>query len=213
MRLFVGLDLPAYIRSDLTAICAGVHGARWVAPESYHITLRFLGEVDRHTAADLDGLLADIQAPAFDIALHGIGSFGSRGRLRALWAGVEPSGALNHLHDKVARACMRAGFPAEDRKFKPHVTLARFKGVPEMAAASFADHNAGFATRPFTVARFVLFESLLGGEGAHYIPMRTYPLVGFDYDFDGMEDLDDEYADDEADDVPEFRYRSVIGSR
>lgn len=192
MRLFVGLDLPADIRRDLAVICAGVHGARWVAPENFHITLRFIGEADRHQAADLDAMLADIQVPAFDIAFRGIGSFGSRGRLRAVWAGLESSGALVHLHDKVERCAMRAGFQPEERKFKPHVTLARFKGVPEMAAASFVNHHAGFVTPPFTVSRFVLFESILGGEGAHYIPMQTYPLVGYDYDFDG---LDEEYAD------------------
>lgn len=210
MRLFVGLDLPAHIRQDLAAICAGIHGARWVAPENFHITLRFVGETDRHAAADLDDLLADIQMPAFDIAFRGIGSFGSRGRLRAIWAGVEPSPALTHLYDKVARACMRAGFTAEDRKFKPHVTLARFKGLPEMSAAHYVKLHAGFATAPFTVNRFVLFESLLGGEGAHYIPQCTYPLGGMDYDFDG---LDEEYAEIEPDHEPGHFLRLVKGMR
>jgi len=206
VRLFVGLDLPDDIRDDLAAISAGVQGARWVAPENFHITLRFIGEADRHQAADLDDALADILAPDFDIKLRGVGSFGTRGRLRALWAGVEPSSMLTHLHDKVERACMRVGFPAEDRKFKPHVTLARFKGLPEMSAAGFLNDHVGFTAPAFPVERFVLFESLLGGEGAHYVPIREYPLGGNGWDFG---DLSKEYAEIEPDLEPGHFLRLV----
>ena len=194
MRLFVGLDLPEDLRLTLGTLRTGISGARWMAPESYHITLRFIGEADRHQAADLDDALADIDAPAFDLAFDGVGSFASRGRLRAIWAGVESSGALCHLHDKVERAAIRAGFTPEDRKFKPHVTLARFKGTPEFAAGRFLEDHAGFTSRMFTVERFVLFESTLGGEGAHYSPIRDYPLGLFGYD-DAFADLADDYAD------------------
>lgn len=206
MRLFVGLELPDDIRRDLAAISAGVQGTRWVAPENFHITLRFIGETDRHQAADLDDALADILAPDFDLKLRGVGSFGSRGRLRALWAGVEPSAALAHLQGKVERACMRVGFPPEERKFKPHVTLARFKGLPEMSAAAFLNTHAGFTAPAFTVDRFVLFESHLGGEGAHYVPIGTYPLGGNGWDF---EDLSREYAEPEPDLEPGHFLRLV----
>ncbi len=186
MRLFVGLDIPADLRRQLGAVCSGVSGARWVAPENFHITLRFIGEVDRHQAADLDGALADIEAPAFDLALSGVGKFASRGRLRAVWAGTEPSGALMHLHEKVERATVRAGFRSEQRKFKPHVTLARFKNPPEHVAGGFLEDHAGFVSVDFAVERFILFESTLGREGAHYTPIRTYRLGALDYDFDGL---------------------------
>ena len=191
MRLFVGLGM----------LRDGINGARWVTPTNFHITLRFIGECDRHQAADLDDALADIEVPAFDLAFHGVGSFASRGRLRAIWAGLESSGALQHLHDKVERAVVRAGLKEEQRKFKPHVTLARLKGTPEFAAQRFLEDHAGFTTRPFTVDRFVLFESTLGGEGAHYTPIAKYPLGTFDYDEDFFEDLAadyPEYADQDA---------------
>jgi len=199
MRLFVGLDLPEDLRLTLAGLRAGINGARWMAPGNFHITLRFIGEADRHQAADLDDALADIDAPAFDLAFGGVGSFASRGRLRAIWAGLESSGALAHLHDKVERAAIRAGFAVEQRKFKPHVTLARLKGTPEVAAQRFLEDHAGFTTRPFTVDRFVLFESTLGGEGAHYTPVCRYPLRTFDYaDYGDFEDLAADYADSEV---------------
>tara|TARA_R110001592_G_scaffold129246_2_gene341580 strand:+ start:649 stop:1248 length:600 start_codon:yes stop_codon:yes gene_type:complete len=199
MRLFVGLDLPEDLRLTLGLLRAGINGARWVPPENFHITLRFIGEADRHQAADLDDALADIDVPAFDLAFHGVGSFASRGRLRAIWAGLETSGALAHLHDKVERAAIRAGFAVEQRKFKPHVTLARLKGTPEVAAQRFLEDHAGFTTRPFTVDRFVLFESTLGGEGAHYTPVCRYPLRTFDYaDYGDFEELAADYADSEV---------------
>ncbi|MAO56997.1 MAG: RNA 2',3'-cyclic phosphodiesterase [Rhodospirillaceae bacterium] len=201
MRLFVGLDLPEDLRLTLGMLRDGINGARWVTPANFHITLRFIGECDRHQAADLDDALADIEAPAFDLAFDGVGSFASRGRLRAVWAGLESSGALQHLHDKVERATVRAGFAEEQRKFKPHVTLSRFKGTPEFAAQRFLEDHAGFTTQPFTVDRFVLFESTLGGEGAHYTPVAKYPLGTFDYDEDFFGDLAadyPEYADQDA---------------
>lgn len=192
MRLFVGLDLPQDVRQHLAATRTGMNGARWVALENFHITLRFIGEVDRHQAADLDAALDDILAPAFDLTLRGVGKFATRGRLRAVWAGVEPSAALAHLHDKVERACVIAGFQSEQRKFKPHVTLARFKGAPEQVAGGFLEDHAGFVSRDVAVARFTLFESTLGHEGAHYTALRTYGFGGQDYDFDG---LAEEFAD------------------
>lgn len=196
MRLFVGLDLPEDLCATLSGLRDGINGARWVAPANYHITLRFIGEADRHQAADLDDALADIHVPEFDLAMGGVGSFASRGRLRAIWAGLDASPALAHLHDKVERASVRAGFAEEQRKFKPHVTLARFKGTPEFAASRFLEDHAGFSSRSFSVSRFVLFESTLGGEGAHYTPICTYPLGSYEaYDFD---DLADEYVEQEA---------------
>jgi 2'-5' RNA ligase len=193
MRLFVGLDLPEDLRLTLCALRAGINGARWVAPENYHITLRFIGEADRHQAADLDDALADIDVPAFDLSFDGVGSFASRGRLRAIWAGLASSPELCHLHDKVERAVVRAGLKEEQRKFKPHVTLARLKGTPEFAASQFLEDHAGFTTRTFPVERFILFESTLGGEGAHYTPVCKYPLGSFDYD--GYAELAADYAD------------------
>lgn len=201
MRLFLALPLPDGPRRDLAALCHGVPGARWARPENLHLTLRFLGETDRHQAADLDGLLADIRAPAFEMTIRGVGAFTSKGRMRALWAGVAPEGALMHLQAKLERACMRAGFSPDGRKFSPHITLARFKDAREHVAGGFLEHHGNLALPPFAVDGFTLFESHMGHGGSHYVPLRVYPLIdvtggalGEDYG----DDWDDETLEDEA---------------
>ncbi|MDA1133118.1 MAG: RNA 2',3'-cyclic phosphodiesterase, partial [Proteobacteria bacterium] len=125
IRLFVALGLPAGVRERLALVRAPLPGARWVPPENMHVTLRFIGEVEPPLATEIDTLLSRITAPSFDISLAGLGTFGSRGRVRALWAGVEQTVPLAHLQAKIETACRRAGLPPEGRKFHPHVTLAR----------------------------------------------------------------------------------------
>ncbi len=176
MRLFVALALPGRIRRRLSGLTGGVPGVRWTPPENYHLTLRFIGEVGRHQARDIDTALRDVEAPGFSLRISGVGGFARRGRLRALWAGVDPEGALTHLQSKVERACQSAAMPPGGRKFKPHVTLARAKDAPETAADGFLSGNAGLRTPFFEVGGFHLYESTLGGEGAHYEAIAEYPL-------------------------------------
>lgn len=180
MRLFVGIALPTDIRLTLGTLCSGVAGARWVSPDNMHLTLRFIGEADGGMAADLDAELSDIHVPAFDLALTGIGSFAKRSRLRALWAGVETSAALQHLHNKVETAAVRAGFQPEGRKFTPHVTLARFKGQ-HVDLGNYLEANGTFSTAPFPVDAFTLFESHLGHGGSHYVALNAYRTQGHEY--------------------------------
>lgn len=177
MRLFVGIALPADIRLALGTLCSGLAGARWVRPENMHLTLRFVGDADTGAAADLDAELAEVHVPVFDMAFAGIGNFSKGSRLRALWAGVGSNAALAHLQNKVETACQRAGFAPEGRKFTPHVTLARFKGR-RVDLGDYLEANGAFATPPFPVARFTLFESHLGHGGAHYVALNEYPLDG-----------------------------------
>lgn len=179
MRLFVGLALPDHVRTALSYIQGGVPDARWVKSENMHVTLRFLGEVDRHQAADLDTEFSHLQAPGFDLSYRGTGSFGSKGRVRDLWAGLASSDALHHLQAKVESATVRCGLLPERRKFKPHTTLARFRDAPERHVSPFLEQHAGFVTRPFEVYAFVLFQSHLGREGAHYEQVAEYPLFAY----------------------------------
>src|SRR5689334_6214104 len=104
MRLFVGIAIPTDIRERLRMLSGGVPGARWVEPESYHLTLRFIGEADRPTAERIDLALSELSAPAFELELQGVGQFGTGRKSRALWAGVAASPALAHLARKVDRA-------------------------------------------------------------------------------------------------------------
>ena len=178
MRLFVGIALPADIHDRLDALQSGLPGARWVALEGAHITLRFIGETDGGRAQDIDEALADIQARAFELRLSGIGNFGSGRKMRAVWAGLDRSEALIHLADKVESAIVRAGFEPERRKFTPHVTLARLDGAPVEAVAEYIQRHNTFSAGPFPIDQFTLFRSFIGKDGSRYQALADYPLVG-----------------------------------
>lgn len=179
-RLFVGLALPDSLREPLARLCHDLPGARWVDPENFHLTLRFIGEVDRHAAADIDDALQRITSPGFEMSLAGLDVFGNRQKTHALWVGVtqEQGGIskLKHLHNKVESAVVRAGQPPEPRKFKPHVTLARFRNAHPHRIQSFVECHGLFRAGPVTVDRFVLFESHMGKGGSVYEELAEYPL-------------------------------------
>ena len=177
VRLFVAVELPAIVRERLAALQGGVPAARWVRAESLHLTLRFIGEVDYATARDINAALGRVRAPAFDVSVVGVGCFGPDKRPRALWAGTDPSPPLQFLRDKVDRAVVAAGLGPDDRKFKAHVTLARFRDRPGPRLARWLTDNSLLRIGPVPVDRFVLFESTLGGEGAVYRPIADYPLT------------------------------------
>ncbi len=178
MRLFVGLVIPADVRAVLCTLCSGIFGARWVRPENMHLTLRFIGETDGGSATDLDIMLGDVDGLAFEMALTGVGHFSSKSRLRSIWVGIEAGNALEQLHAKVEMAVQRAGFKQVGRKFKPHVTLARFKGEARAVDLSrYLEANGTFTTKPFWVDALTLFESHLAHKGAHYVALKEYPLL------------------------------------
>lgn len=154
----------------------GVPGARWQDDEQLHLTLRFVGEVDRHLAADIAAALAAIHFPAFDLALSGVGIFDRKGRVDALWAGVAPHDRVGALHRKIDQALTRVGCAPDSRAFTPHITLARFsRGTGDLGG--FLSTHAGLDGEPFTVGHFGLFESRLGSEGARYEQIERYPLA------------------------------------
>ncbi|SMF78154.1 2'-5' RNA ligase [Tistlia consotensis] len=177
MRLFIALSLPEEVRERLSLLAHGLPSARWVAPESLHLTLRFIGEVDGPQARDLDDMLSTIDLPEFELTLRGLGTFDEGRRLRSLWAGVEANEPLQRLQAKIESAAQRAGLPAERRKFKPHVTLARFKdNPPELKLQHYLAAHGLFRCGPFPVEDFVLFSSFLAHTGALYSPEAVYPL-------------------------------------
>lgn len=177
MRLFVGIALPDSLRFQLNLLCGGLPGVRWVPPENFHITLRFLGGVDGGVMDDIDAALATIRAPRFPVALSGVGHFGNGAHVRVIWAGVEKSPALRHLRDKVESAVVRAGLPPEGKKYSPHITLARPKSPPPAAKLrDFVVHNSLFRTPPFEVTHFTLFSSVATKDGPYYRAERSYEL-------------------------------------
>jgi 2'-5' RNA ligase len=175
-RLFVGLALSDPLRGQLARLNHGLPGARWVDQDSYHLTLRFIGEVDRHAAADIDSTLQGIDAAAFDLWFGGIGTFGQGRKARSLWVRADANPGLSHLQGKVESAVVRAGQPPEPRKFMPHVTLARFRDAHPSRVQAFIERHGLFRAGPETIDRFILFESHMGKGGSVYEELADYPL-------------------------------------
>lgn len=175
-RLFVAVRPPRAIRERLLGAMGGVHNARWQTDDQLHLTLRFIGEVNRHCAEDVAAALGNVAFPRFDLALAGVGQFGRGKRQASLWAGVTPHDRIAALHRKVDQACIRTGLPPEGRTFAPHITLARLnRGAGP--AETFLDQAAALASARFTVDSFGLYESELGSEGATYTIVERYPLM------------------------------------
>jgi RNA 2',3'-cyclic 3'-phosphodiesterase len=175
MRLFVAIALPDRVAEHLLLLQGGVPGARWSQREQLHLTLRFVGEVDGRDAAAIDDALVSIRAPRFTMQLKGVGEFGGRNP-RALWAGVRDDGALLHLQRKIESALQRIGFPAEERKFAPHITLARLRAAPRDRIITFLTTHALYASPPFEVSAFNLYTSRTTPNGSVYRPERSYAL-------------------------------------
>jgi RNA 2',3'-cyclic 3'-phosphodiesterase len=174
-RLFVAIRPPDHIRDLLTDAMDESPDFRWQNDEQLHITLRFVGEVDRPLADDLADTLARIRSEPFAIRVKGVGRFEQRSS-GALWAGVEPKEPLASLAAKIERVCQQVGLEPERRAFHPHITLARWKGRRSREVADFLERNRGLVSDPFEVDRFVLFESQLSKHGAHYEEVASYEL-------------------------------------
>lgn len=178
LRLFVGINLPQDIRDHLAGLRGGLPGARWVGPETYHVTLRFIGPVDEDVATDLAHALGAIQAPAVPVSLHGLGRFGGNDGARALWAGVTPTPELLLLHNRVESACRSCDLAPELRHYHPHVTLARFRRPATGRTDEMVAANADWTGGTFVAGHFTLFRSHLLQQGAWYEAVKDYPLDG-----------------------------------
>lgn len=178
IRLFVALRPPPPVRDALADLMEGVPGARWQDDEQLHLTLRFVGEVERPVAEDLAAALAQVHAPAPVVSLASVGSFGARGRADTLWAGVAPVEPLRHLHARVEQACARAGLPPERRAYHPHLTVARLPRSLGAAAEveRWCARHAALTSEPFALPHLVLYRSHLGRGGALYEPVTRWPL-------------------------------------
>jgi len=175
-RLFVAIRPPEEVIDLLIDAMDDSAELRWVGEEQLHLTLRFIGEVERPVANDLALALGRISFERFELRLNGMGVFDQK-RGGAIWAGVEATAPVTALAAKIERVCQDAGLQPERRAYHPHVTLARWKGRSARAAADFVERNRGLASPPFAVDRFVLFESHLSRHGPHYEEVEEYPLV------------------------------------
>jgi len=174
-RLFVAIRPPAAIRRLLLDAMGGISGARWQSEDQLHLTLRFIGEVDRHLAGDIHAALGGIHQTRFEIALNGVGHFDRRGWPDAVWAGVSPHEPLHALHKKVDAALSRVGVAPDQRAFLPHITLARLKRSSG-PVGNLIEEAGGLGSPPFIVDHFALFESDLTPDGAVYSIVERYSL-------------------------------------
>ena len=178
-RLFVALPVPEEVADSLSALQSGVPDARWVPAENFHVTLCFAGEVQGGTMRDLEEELADIQGPRFAVALAGVDQFSSGKQPRALVAPVERSERLDWLQQKVAGVARNCGIEIERRKFRPHVTLARFGSSAETGhhLAQFMASHASFRAGPWIADHFALYSSRTGRNGSVYTEEAAYHLT------------------------------------
>lgn len=174
-RLFVAVRLPGPVRDLLIDAMDEGTDFRWQGDDQLHLTLRFVGEVDRPLAEDLAVALGRIRASCFSIRIKGVGHFEQRNS-GALWAGVEPKDALAALAAKIERICQEVGLEPERRVFHPHITMARWKGRRTREVREFLERRQGLVSQPFAIDAFVLFESRLSRHGAHYEEAARYPL-------------------------------------
>jgi 2'-5' RNA ligase len=176
-RLFTGLEVPYHVQSALWLKRGGLSGARWIDPQNYHITLRFIGDVDNRTADEVSYELDRLSySEGFGIRLSHLGTFGGD-TPRALYAGVGNSEGLQRLQAAHERVLRRAGLEPEARRFVPHVSLARLRGASAVEVAEFIHEAGQFTPLEFSVGRFVLFSSKASVGGGPYLVEQTYPLA------------------------------------
>jgi 2'-5' RNA ligase len=174
-RLFTGLEIPSDIGQTLSTLRGGLPGARWITPENYHLTLRFIGDVDDTVAREVASLLGRVKRGAFDLHLDGLTSFGGR-KPRAVVANIAPAQALLDIQAEQERLMQRIGLEPEGRKYTPHVTLARLRESSSRDVAEYLEAHGLFRTAPFKVSRFVLFSSRASTGGGPYIVEASYAL-------------------------------------
>ena len=175
-RLFVAIRPPEEIRDLLIDAMDDSPALRWVGDEQLHLTLRFIGEVERPLANDIAAALGGLRSQRFDLRISGIGKFEQRNG-GALWAAVQPKEPVAALAAKVERGLQQVGLEPERRAFMPHITLARWNRRNAEAVDAFLRRNSDLRSDPFAVEEFILFESRLSRHGAHYEDVSRYALA------------------------------------
>jgi RNA 2',3'-cyclic 3'-phosphodiesterase len=175
-RLFTGIEIPAEIALALSAYRGGLPGARWIDPENYHITLRFIGDIDDRMADDVCSILGDCRyRDPMIFTIDGLDTFGGS-KPRAVFARVSGNGELAELQAEQERMMRQIGLAPETRKFTPHVTLARLKNVSSLDVADYMATRGHFPKLTFTANRFVLYSSKSSVGGGPYVVEAAYPL-------------------------------------
>lgn len=180
-RLFVGLDIHESLIEDLAEARGSVENAHWQRDNQLHLTLAFIGDASRKMTREIEDALAAIRFDPFELSLNGVGMFGKPKLPKLLWAGVTDKAPLQHLHDKIASALGRIDVEIDRRKYKPHVTLARFRRGAEARVGDWLTCNERLSTRSMTVENFVLFSSERTSDGSFYRAESEFNAYGHDF--------------------------------
>ena len=192
MRLFIALDIDDGIRGRITRFIEGVHGfapdARWVRPESLHVTLKFIGEKPDAAVEEMRRALSELKTPPLEMTLGGYGFFPEVREARVFWTGIESSPPLADLARQVDEALVRLEIPKPDQAFTPHLTLARCgSGAPRRQKGDgrnrrFVQLQQKLAGKPMpefgtmTAREFCLYQSQLAPGGSRYLKIAQFGL-------------------------------------
>ena len=185
-RLFVGLDIHETLIEDLAHARGGVEGAHWQRDNQLHLTLAFIGDAPRKTKREIEDTLVRVHFEPFELSLEGVGMFGKPRHPKMLWAGVSDKKPLQHLHDKIASALARIDVEIDRRKYKPHVTLARFRRGADARVGDWLTSNQLLHTQPTLVDKLVLFSSERTSEGSFFRHEAEFHAHGFELPSDDM---------------------------
>ena len=177
-RLFVAIDLPEQVQDAVAGIAGReLVGARRVPREQVHLTLRFIGDADETMFQAIKMALSGVRGSSFSLTLKEVGHFPPGRHPRVLWVGMEESVPLRELQQVVELALIGAGIPPEERRFSPHITIARLKETPPAVVAALEERERLFNAGPFPVEEFYLYSSLLTRDGAIHKREAKYPLA------------------------------------
>ena len=174
--LFIAVPVPCAIAARLATLGGGIPGGRQVPAENMHVTLRYLGETETMLADEICEALSTVSHPPFMLNVSGVGFFGKRRDPRLLYAGVRPHDELVSLHHKVEGLLAQLRIPPRERKYHPHITLARLKNASPWRIGDFVAANNLLESPPFGIRSFALYESHRRSDGSRYRMVREYAL-------------------------------------
>ena len=174
-RLFTGIAIPNNITSLLSRLQIGLDGARWIELSDFHITLRFIGDIDNNLAAEVVDSLATVNKTQFEVKIIDLDVFGGK-KPHSIFAKVELNQSLFELQDEHERLMRRIGLKPITRKFTPHITICRLRSFRAETIANWLSKNNGFLSETFKVNEFVLYSAKSSTGGGPYVPEQIFPL-------------------------------------
>ena len=182
-RTFIAIDIPASSKIneclDTMSLRLAGEKIRWVDGNKLHLTLKFLGDTGEKSVDDIKILLKDLtqDCSAFTITIRNVGVFRNMRNPRIIWLGIDPCSELMHLYAEIESQISRLGFPAEERRFSPHLTVGRIKILEnKQALMQIMKDFQEQVLHQFVVPGVIFYESILKKEGPEYIPLGKYRL-------------------------------------